>query len=191
VDDETARWHTELAQFQLNRIARAESAADGRDLVDHARLFALLNLALADAAASVFDAKYAYLLWRPVTAIRAAESDSNRRTDGDADWLPFLATPPHPEYPAAHGVIQTAGVTVLAMYFGGSYAFDTTSPTAPGVTRHYDDFAAFAEEGGGARILGGVHFRNSIEVGHRQGRQVANWILRHYLLPLDRRRRER
>ena len=89
IDDETARWHTELAQFQLNRIARAEVAADGRDLLAHARLFALLNLALADAATSVFDAKYAYLFWRPVTAIRNADLDDNARTDVDPGWSPF------------------------------------------------------------------------------------------------------
>ena len=185
VDDEIARWHTELAQFQLNRIARAEVATDGRDLLAHARLFALLNLALADAQTSVFDAKYAYLFWRPVTAIRNADLDDNARTDIDLGWSPFLTTPPHPEYPAAHGVIQTAGTRVLERYFGQHYAFETTSPTVPGVTRHYDDFDAFAEEGGFARILGGMHFRNSVEVGHRQGKSVANWILEHYLTPLD------
>ena len=185
LDDETARWHTELAQFQLNRIARAESATDGRDLLDHARLFALLNLALADAATSVFDAKYAYTFWRPVTAIQNADLDDNSRTTLDTGWFPFLTTPPHPEYPAAHGVIQTAGARVLEKYFGQHYGFDTTSATVPGVTRHYDDFDAFAEEGGFARILGGMHFRNSIEVGHRQGKSVANWILDRCLLPLD------
>lgn len=185
IDDETAVWHTELAQFQLNRIARAELATDGRDLLAHARLFALLNLALVDAATSVFDAKYTYLFWRPVTAIRNADLDDNARTDVDPGWSPFLTTPPHPEYPAAHGVIQTAGTRVLEMYFGQHYGFDTTSPTVPGVTRHYDDFDAFADEGGFARILGGMHFRNSVEVGHREGRSVANWILEHCLTPLD------
>jgi hypothetical protein len=185
IDDETAVWHTELAQFQLNRIARAEVTADGRDLLAHARLFALLNLALADAATSVFDAKYTYLFWRPVTAIRNADLDDNARTDVDPGWSPFLTTPQHPEYPAAHGVIQTAGTRVLESYFGQHDAFDTTSPTVPGVTRHYDDFDAFAEEGGFARILGGMHFRNSVEVGHREGKRVANWILEHCLTPLD------
>lgn len=185
IDDETAVWHTELAQFQLNRIARAELATDGRDLLAHARLFALLNLALVDAATSVFDAKYTYLFWRPVTAIRNADLDDNARTDVDPGWSPFLTTPPHPEYPAAHGVIQTAGTRVLEMYLGQHYGFDTTSPTVPGVTRHYDDFDAFADEGGFARILGGMHFRNSVEVGHREGRSVANWILEHCLTPLD------
>ena len=185
VDDETAVWHTELAQFQMNRIAMAEVVTDGRDLLAHARLFALLNLALADAQTSVFDAKYAYLFWRPVTAIRNADLDHNARTDVDPGWSPFLTTPPHPEYPAAHGVIQTAATRVLQKYFGEHYGFDTTSPTVPGVTRHYDDFDAFTAEGGFARILGGMHFRNSVEVGHREGKSVANWILEHCLTPLS------
>lgn len=183
-DDETARWHTELAPFQLNRIARAETATDGRGLLAHARLFALLNIALSDAATSVFDAKYAYVFWRPVTAIRDADLDDNSETAVDPGWSPFLTTPPHPEYPAAHGVIQTAGARVLEKYFGQHYAFDTTSPTVPGVTRHYASFDAFAEEGGLARILGGMHFRNSIEVGRRQGKKIANYILEHCLWPL-------
>ena len=185
-DDETARWHTEQAQFQLNRIARTEMLTDQHDLLDRARLFALLNLSLADASVSVFDAKYAYRFWRPVTAIRNAHLDDNQRTTVDIGWSPFLTTPPHPEYPAAHGVIQTAGARVLERYFGQHYGFDTTSPTVPGVVRHYDSFDAFAEEGGWARILGGMHFRHSIDVGHRQGKSVANWILDHYLLPQER-----
>jgi hypothetical protein len=154
-DDQAARWHTELPQFQLNRVARAETATDGRSLLAHARLFALLNITLSDAATSVFDAKYAYVLWRPVTAIRNADLDDNPRTTSDAGWTPFLTTPQHPEYPAAHAVIQTAGAGVLTKYFGRHYAFDTQSPTAvPGVTRHYESFDAYTEEGGFARILG-------------------------------------
>lgn len=95
LDDETARWHTELAQFQLNRIARNESVTDGRDVLEHARLFALLNLALAGAATSVFDAKYAYNFWRPITAIQNADLDDNPATTLDTGWFPFLTTPPH------------------------------------------------------------------------------------------------
>jgi hypothetical protein len=183
-DDETAQWHTELPQFQLNRVARAETAADGRTLLAHARLFALLNITLADAATSVFDAKYTYIFWRPVTAIANADVDDNPRTTLDVNWSPFLTTPPHPEYPAAHGSIQQAGLLVLANYFGRHYGFDTTSPTVPGVVRHYESFDAFAEEGSIARIFGGMHFRNSVEVGHQQGKMVARWILGRYLTPL-------
>jgi hypothetical protein len=184
-DDETARWMTEQAPFSLNRAARAEVISDGRDLLAHARLFALLNVAMMDAVTAVFDAKYTYLFWRPVTAIRNADVDGNPRTDQDAGWSSFQVTPPHPEYPAAHGSVTTAGTRVLSRYFGRHYAFDATSPAVPGVVRSYASFEAFAEEAGLARILGGMHFRNSIEVGQRQGMLVGNWVLSSILQPLS------
>jgi hypothetical protein len=184
-DSETAQFFIEQSPFSLNRVARDEVATDGRDLLSHARLFALLNVAFADSVTAVFDAKYTYLLWRPVTAIRGADLDDNRRTEADAGWTPFLATPPHPEYPAAHGSVTVAGTRVLTRYFGPHHGFDVSSPNAPGVTRHYVSFNAFAEDAGEARIFGGMHYRNSIEVGQRQGKQVANWILGHLLRPLS------
>lgn len=184
--DEVARWHTEMAQFQFNRIACAEIENDGRSLLEHARLFALLNMAMADAGTAVFDAKYTYLFWRPSTAIRNADRDGNPDTDFDPGWTPFLTTPPHPEYPAAHGAVQGAGARVLTGYFGRHHAFETTSPTVPGVVRAYSSFNHFAREGAAARIFGGMHFRNSLAVGSRQGREVADWVLDRYLKPTGR-----
>jgi hypothetical protein len=183
-EDEIARWHTEQAQFQFNRIARAETANDGRGLLEHARLFALLNIALADATTSVFEAKYVFNSWRPVTAIRNADSDGNPDTIGDAAWAPFLTTPPHPEYPAAHGVVQAAGARIMKAYFGPNYFFTTTAPAVPGVTRSYNDFESYLDEGRVARILGGMHFRTSLDEGSRQGRLVGNWVLANCLRPL-------
>jgi hypothetical protein len=183
-EDIIARWHTEQAQFQFNRIARAEVPGDGRELIEHARLFALLNMALADASTSVFDAKYTFNWWRPVTAIRNADIDGNPDTQVDPTWSPFQVTPPHPEYPAAHGVVQAAGARIMKAYFGPHYSFSTTAPAVPGVVRTYADFDSFTEEGQLARILGGMHFRTSIEEGARQGKRVGNWVLANYLLPL-------
>lgn len=183
-EDQIARWHTEQAQFQFNRIARAEVPMDGRSLLEHARLFALLNIALADATLSVFEAKYAFAFWRPVTAIRNADIDGNPDTTADATWSPFLPTPPHPEYPAAHGVVQGAAARVMKDYFGPNYAFSTTAPPVPNAVRSYSDFDSYAEEGRLARILGGMHFRASLDEGGRQGTLVGNWVLTHYLLPL-------
>ena len=184
-DDETARWMTEQSPFSLNRVLRAEVASDGKGLLAHARIFALLNVAFMDAVIAVFDAKYTYLFWRPVTAIRNADVDGNDRTGLDASWSSYQVTPAHPEYPAAHGSVTTAGARVLERYFGQHYAFDATSPAVPGVTRTYESFDAFAEDAGWARIVGGMHFRNSIEVGQRQGRSVANWVMGNILQPLD------
>ena len=183
-EDVIARWHTEQAQFQFNRIARAETPNDGRELIEHARLFALLNIALADATTSVFEAKYAFNSWRPVTAIRNADIDGNPDTVADPTWAPFLTTPPHPEYPAAHGAVQAAGARVMKGYFGPHYSFSTTAPAVPGVTRTYADFDSFAEEGQLARILGGMHFRTSIDEGTHQGRRVGNWVIDNYLRAL-------
>jgi hypothetical protein len=183
-EDIIARWHTEQAQFQFNRIARAEVPNDGRTLLEHARLFALLNIALADASMSVFEAKYAYTFWRPVTAIRNADLDGNPDTVGDPAWAPFLTTPPHPEYPAAHGVVQAAGARVMKDYFGPLYSFSTTAPAVPEATRSYTSFDAYTEEGKLARILGGMHFRSSLEEGARQGKLVGNWVIDNYLRPL-------
>ena len=185
--DETqiAMWHTEQAQFQFNRIARAEVLADGGTLIQHARLFALLNIALADATTSAFDAKYSFNVWRPSTAIHNADLDDNDRTIADPIWAPFLPTPPHPEYPSAHGVVQAAAAVVMKHYFGPNYSFETTAPSAPGVRRFYQSVDAYIEEGALARILGGMHFRTSIEEGTREGVRVGNWVIEYFLQPLD------
>ena len=182
-EDQIARWHAEQAHFQFNRIARPEASADGRSLIEHARFFALLNIALADATTSVFEAKYFFNAWRPSTAIHNADIDGNDRTVQDTTWTPFLTTPAHPEYPAAHAVVQAAAARVMKSYFGPNYSFTTTSPNVPGVTRFYEDFDAYLTEGRAARIFGGMHFRSSLEDGARQGLRVGTWVIDHYLLP--------
>lgn len=182
--DEIARWHTEEGVRQINRIARTEAAVDDRTLVEHAQFLALLNLALADATMSVFDAKYTYLFWRPVTAIRHADVDANPDTRQDLVWSPFLRTPAHPEYPSAHSAVHSAGARVLTMYFGRFHPFTTTSSAVPGKTRSYKSFDAFVEEGQMARILGGMHFRYALEQGTELGGKIGNWVIAHCLLPL-------
>jgi hypothetical protein len=184
-EEEVARWHTELGFVQLNRIARGEAAADGRSVIEHARLFALLNLSLADSATAVFEAKYLYRFWRPVTAIRQAGIDANPETTEDLTWSPFLRTPSHPEYPSAHAAVQSAGARVLTAYFGRFHPFHATSSTVPGAVRSYRDFEAFAAEGRIARILGGMHFRTSVEQGAQLGTNVADWVLEHRLVPIS------
>lgn len=177
----SALWHVELAPPAFNRIARDETLANGLDLMASARLFALLNIAMADATMSVFEAKYAFQYWRPITAIRGADADANPKTTADPAWTPFLNTPPHPEYPSAHSVIQAAGIQVLESVFGQNYAFKTTSASVPGVTRTFASFHDYGIDGGLARIYGGIHFRTAVEEGTRQGRQIGNWILENYL----------
>jgi hypothetical protein len=173
--DLIADWHREL--FQPNRIARVAVAEMGFDLLTSARLFALLNIAMADAVISVFEAKYVYDFWRPITAIRAADIDGNHATAADPTWAPYLViTPPHPEYPSAHAVGTGAAVVVLERFLGHHYGFTSTSATAPG-ERFFEDLASYAEDGKLGRIYGGIHFRTAVEEGGKQGKKVGKWVL--------------
>ncbi|MCC7044600.1 MAG: phosphatase PAP2 family protein [Acidobacteria bacterium] len=176
-----AQWHVEQGIPAYNRVARAEGPAAGQTLIDSARMFALLNLAMVDAVTSVFETKYVYNYWRPVTAIRQAGTDGNPFTHPDPTWLPLLTTPPHPEYPSAHSVVSMAANQVMEHVFGRRYAFTTTSAAVPGVSRTFSSFYAYALDASLARLYGGIHFRSALQDGMRQGRQIGDWVLQHYL----------
>ncbi|HLQ24031.1 MAG TPA: vanadium-dependent haloperoxidase [Gemmatimonadales bacterium] len=172
-----------------NRVARTVSAQRSTDLVDDARLFALLNLAMADATIACWDSKYAYRFWRPVTAIRAADTDGNDATEADPAWTPLRPTPLHPEYPSAHACVSNAAAEVLTRFFGKDAPFSTATSTCPaGVVRSYDGFRALADEIGDSRIYIGFHFRTSVRHGANLGRQVGHWTFHRSLQPLQDRR---
>src|SRR5262249_43959604 len=115
----TGRFWNGAIQNYWNEIAQTAAVGVGLSTAKSARLFALLDLTFADAVIAFYDAKYTYVLWRPVTAVREAATDGNRRTDADPDWLPEVAnTPPDPSYPGAHAVISSAGATVLSSVLG-------------------------------------------------------------------------
>jgi hypothetical protein len=181
---QTALWHTEQADLQFNRIARGLTSTRGLGLLEEARLFALLNLALIDSSAAVFDAKYTYNFVRPITAIRNGDADGNPRTEGDPAWSTNIVTPPHPEYPAAHGAVQGAAGVVMNKLLGKHQGFDDTMPAVPGVTRHFDSFDDFTADGFVARIYGGMHFRNSLKVGRKLGREVGKYVVQTQLQPV-------
>src|SRR5207237_1766873 len=125
-----------------NQIAQGVAQQRGDSLVQNARLFALLNLAQADAYFAVWDAKYTYNFWRPVTAIRAADADGNPDTAADPAWAPFLATPAHPSYNSGHSGISGAAAAVLAAFFGSdAVPFSLSSDSLPGVTRSFASFS--------------------------------------------------
>jgi PAP2 superfamily len=169
-----------------NPIVRALSASAGLDLVDNARLFALVNMAATDSFISVFDAKYAYNLWRPITAIRNGDRYGNGEIKRDAGWMPLIDTPMHPEYPCAHCISSTAVGTVLASYFGGRpISVTMKSPTAPGVTRKWERIEDYMQEVNNARIWAGVHYRFSTVVGSDMGRKIGELAMRDYLKPLQ------
>src|SRR5262249_4853948 len=151
-------------------------------LVENARLFALLNLTMADATIATWDGKYTYRFWRPVTAIRAADTDGNDDTEADPAWTPLRPTPLHPEYPSAHAVVSPAAAEVLPRFFGKKIPFSTTTSTCPaGVVRSYESFHAMADEICDSRIYIGFHFRTSVHDGAHVGRQVGHWVFHRSL----------
>jgi hypothetical protein len=151
-------------------VARSVANAPGRDVIDNARLFAAAAIAMDDALVAVFDAKYAYNFWRPVTAIRNAEGDGR-----DPNWLPFIDTPMHPEYPCAHCIVSGALGAVLAAEIGNGPAptLSASSYTAGGATRTWVKVGDWMQEVSVARIYDGVHYRNSTVVGTAMGQKIG------------------
>jgi hypothetical protein len=169
-------WNGNIQDF-WNEIAQTAALQRNLNLEHSARLFALLNISLADTAIAFFDAKYTYNFWRPVTAIRLADTDGNPQTDPDPTWLPLgTKTAPDPSYPGAHSAISKAGATVLGFYFGNRFTFDVTSESLAGVTRHLTSFSAAAEDAGLSRIFAGQDFRTDHVAGKDLGGQVAESI---------------
>jgi hypothetical protein len=177
----TALFHIEFVPYTLGSAARYAVEVHPLPLVESARLFALLNLAMADSFISVWDAKFEYNYWRPVTAIRAADTDGNPATAADATWTPLRATPPHPEYPAAHTIAAGAGAEVLASVFGDAFFFTIESPTLPGQPRTFARFSDFPLESGNARVWAGFHWRSSCLVGAQMGAAIGRQAVANYL----------
>ena len=165
-------------------MVRQLSTAKRLDPLQSARLYALVSMAAADALIAVFDAKYTYNFWRPVTAIRNGDLSGNDAIERDAAWEPFIPTPMHPEYPCAHCISQAAVAGVLEHFFGDAIPpVKLTSTTAPGVTRTYAKLSDYVTEVINARIYDGVHYRASGEVGADMGRKIADYTVRTHLLP--------
>jgi hypothetical protein len=168
----------------FQQIARKISLDRGLDLSENARFFALLSIAGADAYIAAWDAKFTYNFWRPVTAIRQADSDGNPATIGVPGWLPLGTTPPFPDYVSGHTTYTGAFVHVLERLFGRDpYAYTVVNPSVPAEeqTRTYSSIGALSDEMIEARILAGIHFRTADRDGDRLGRQVAQFALTHVL----------
>ena len=184
----TGRFWNGAIQNYWNEIAQTASAAHELSTAQSARLFALLNLSFADSVIAFYDAKYAYNLWRPVTAIRAAGTDDNPDTVADPNWLPEAGkTAPDPSYPGAHAVVSAAAAEVLGSFFEADhFEFAVTSEVLPGVQRSFTSFSAAAEEASLSRIFAGQHFRFDLTAGRRLGREVADFIVVNFLTDRDR-----
>ena len=184
----TGRFWNGAIQNYWNEIAQTASLAHGLTTAQNARLFALLNLSVADGVIAFYDAKYTYNFWRPVTAIRAAATDGNPDTEADPNWLPEVGnTTPDPSYPGAHAVISAAGAEGLISFFHTDHLeFSVTSEIMPGVERSFITFPAAAEEATLSRIFAGVHFLFDLTTGQRLGSDIADFIVDKFLTSRDR-----
>ena len=165
-----------------NAAASQVAAEDGSSIVESARALALVNMAISDAQATVFETKYHYRFWRPETAIRAGDADGNLLTRGDPNFMPFVLTPCFPSYGSAHGSSGGAAREVLERVFGPRHHFITLSnPAVAGVVLQYANFRQITRDVDDARVYGGIHFRFDQEAGAKLGREVGSYVFRHAL----------
>jgi hypothetical protein len=177
-DNFLAQWNRALRTLALQRIGRVG---------DSARLFALANLAMADAFITAWDSKLHYNLWRPSTAIQEGENDGNPNTVGDPTWQPLIANPPYPDYTSGANNLTGALTRTLVLFFRrDNIVFEVTSnaPLAIQKTRMYPRFSAAADDVVDARVYLGIHFRFADEAARAQGESVAEWVSNHFLLPV-------
>ena len=183
-EDQTraARYWAENPPATWNRIFQTLSAQQGLSLVDNARFFAMLYMTAADGLISVWDDKAHWSFWRPITAIREADTDGNQRTEPDTGWLPLIATPPYPDHPSAHlGLSGSIGKTLRGFFGTDKVAWTDTNNG--GFTRSFTRISQAVEEIVGARIWAGLHFRTADEQGERIGSQVARYVGDRYFEP--------
>jgi hypothetical protein len=166
-----------------NKIAAGVSLSRGLDLVDDAHMFALMDIAMADAAISCWDGKYTYNFWRPVTAIQfSGDSSINPATTSDPTWTPLIVTPNFPSYASAHSTIDGAAAEVLTSLFGPNYHFAIGSDGLPGVTRSFSSFNVAAAEAGQSRIYGGIHFQFDNQAAQAAGHALGQFVVQNFLV---------
>jgi membrane-associated phospholipid phosphatase len=167
-----------------NRIAETIAQERRMTLVRQARVFALLNIAMADAGIGVWDAKYLYRFWRPFSAIPLADTDDNPATMAEPTWKSLVATPNHQEYPSGHGGLSGAAARVLGELFGDHSTFTHRTDTAPFAPRTHRSFSDAADEANNSRVYGGIHFRTAVRDGRILGDNVGSLVVNDLLRPL-------
>ena len=173
---------------QWNEVLRQLATNKSLTVGDSARLFALANLAAADALVAVWESKRFYNFWRPETAIQLGDSDGNPRTIGDVTWKPFFSTPPYPDYVSGANGLTGAYTGTLQLYFGTDemdFSVKNLSPDVMTQERFYSRFSQAADEVVDVRILQGIHFRSAEEQGLRLGDRVAHWTFQKFLRPVS------
>ena len=171
-----------------NRALRDIAEAQNLNIGDSARLFALVNLAMADAIVTAWDSKVAHVFWRPLTAIRLGNDDTNPDTVGDSEWQPLINNPNYPDHTSGANNNSGAATRMLELFFGTnemSFIVRTTNTAAIQQTRTYSRFSDAAQDVVDARIYEGIHFRFADEDARKQGRHVAQWVFDYFLKPLD------
>jgi hypothetical protein len=177
-----ARYWAENPPNTWSRIFRTLSAEQGVSLVDNARLYAMLYLTAADALISVWNDKAHWLFWRPITAIRDADTDGNDGTAKDESWLPLIPTPPYPEHTSGHSGLSGSFVATLQDFFGTDEV-GWTDTNIGGFTRSFTRFSQAIDDVVDARVWSGIHFRAADEQGAKIGRQVAKYREKHFFAP--------
>ena len=186
-ETDAAYFWTDNFAVQWNRAARAIATNNVRKIGDRARLFALINLAGADALITAWDSKTYYNIWRPITAINEGDADGNAMTAGDPAWQSLINNPNYPDYTSGANNISAAMLRTMALFFNRDRLdFDVTSNAANAVqrTRSYRKFSQAAQEVVDARVLLGIHFRFADTAARKTGEQVAEWVSDHFLLPV-------
>jgi hypothetical protein len=168
----------------FNDAARQITSAKPRSLSENARDFALINMAISDAAVATFYNKYLYNFWRPETAIHDAGDDGNDKTTPDPNYKPLITTPCFPSYPSAHGTLSNAAREVMEKIYGeGPFSITLSTPALPSVTLHYSRLEEITDDISDARVYGGIHFRTDQDAGALLGTRIGDYIYHHKLRP--------
>ena len=180
---QTALFFFDIAVIPIHAALRDLVTRQGLNISDSARLLGAVDMSLADTTIAVWDGKYHYGWWRPITAIREADNDGNPATTGVAGWTPLVPTPPYPDWPSGlSGAIGALSTTLSRLNPSGNVDLTITSP-GTGITRHYDDAAVMQHDVIDARVWSGIHFRTADQTGVDTGIKVGNWALDHYFAP--------
>jgi hypothetical protein len=169
-----------------NNVAADTVRARSLSLVEAARLFAVVNVSIHDALQTTQASKFVYGVWRPVTAIRAADTDLNAATEPDPNWLPLIVTPPYPSYAGNLAAIGASAARALELVSGADdmpVSITWKQSGGPDVIRHYDGFRQAADEEAMARIYGGIHYRFDQDAGQQVGRSVAEFVFANVMTP--------
>jgi PAP2 superfamily len=182
---EIGRFWTDDAAAQYSRAFRSLVASQGLSTAAAARLAAMYSVAASDAVTACMNAKYHFAFWRPYTAIHDADTDANRDTVADPNWVPLAVTPGHPEYPANHGCVTQAVMDALTAFFDTDEIPYSVTSAVTGTTHSFNSFEDVVTEVDNARTYGGMHYRHSVKQGNRLGRLVTEYMLRRHFKPSD------